>query len=43
VVRRHDDSAFLDRDSPEPLEHVGEAIFADARAHRCSLQDGKLI
>src|SRR5207245_2680347 len=29
VVRRHDDAAFLDRDSPEPLERVGEAIFAD--------------
>ena len=43
VVRRHDDSAFLDRDSPEPLERVGEAIFADARAHRSSLKDGKLI
>jgi len=43
VVRRHDDSAFLNRDSPEPLERVGEAIFADARAHRTVSKMGSLF
>src|SRR2546428_11525063 len=43
VVRRHDDAAFLDGDSPEPLERVGEAIFANARAHRTISKMGSLF